>query len=225
MKKTILLFLVPLLFFIGNPAKANILEHKEQVKQIVGQREEVKKKIMAAGDKEKIKLHIQDNKLAARQAAYEKAIELATNEQKETTAAAAFPNFTPVKLLPGNNVPLEYIPYYQAAAQRFGVDWFVLASIHDIETSFSTHSTMISSAGAIGHMQFMPSTFAAYAIDGDGDGQASAWSLPDSIFTAANYLSSNGYGKDKRKAIWHYNHADWYVNKVLFNAERIANGS
>ena len=52
---------------------------------------------------------------------------------------------------------------------------------------------MISSVGAVGHMQFMPSTFEAYGVDGDGNGQISPWSLPDSVFSAANYLSANGF--------------------------------
>lgn len=49
-------------------------------------------------------------------------------------------------------------------------------------------------AGAMGHMQFMPSTFMAYAVDGDGDGKNDIWnSLPDAFSSAANYLSSIGW--------------------------------
>jgi membrane-bound lytic murein transglycosylase B len=49
-------------------------------------------------------------------------------------------------------------------------------------------------AGAMGHMQFMPSTFLAYAVDGDADGRIDVWqSLPDAMYSAANYLSRAGW--------------------------------
>lgn len=53
-------------------------------------------------------------------------------------------------------------------------------------------------AGAMGHLQFMPSTFTAYAVDGDGDGRRDIWtSLPDVFNSAANFLSSLGWnGKE-----------------------------
>jgi membrane-bound lytic murein transglycosylase B len=49
-------------------------------------------------------------------------------------------------------------------------------------------------AGAMGHMQFMPSTFRAYALDADGDGRIDLWgSLPDAMHSAANYLKRAGW--------------------------------
>ncbi|AAZ96014.1 lytic murein transglycosylase [Thiobacillus denitrificans ATCC 25259] len=49
-------------------------------------------------------------------------------------------------------------------------------------------------AGAMGHMQFMPSTFRAYAVDADGDARIDLWqSLPDAMNSAANYLSRAGW--------------------------------
>ncbi|MCB5187754.1 lytic murein transglycosylase [Methylobacillus caricis] len=49
-------------------------------------------------------------------------------------------------------------------------------------------------AGAVGHMQFMPSTFLAYAVDGDGDGKINIWqSVPDAMHSAGNYLQSIGW--------------------------------
>ncbi|MBW8371129.1 MAG: lytic murein transglycosylase [Thiobacillus sp.] len=49
-------------------------------------------------------------------------------------------------------------------------------------------------AGAMGHMQFMPSTFRAYAVDADGDARIDLWqSLPDAIHSAANYLRRAGW--------------------------------
>ncbi|MEX0617591.1 MAG: lytic murein transglycosylase, partial [Pseudohongiellaceae bacterium] len=47
--------------------------------------------------------------------------------------------------------------------------------------------------------QFMPSTFANYAVDGDGDGRIDIWnSLPDIFHSAANFLSSSGWRGDER---------------------------
>jgi membrane-bound lytic murein transglycosylase B len=49
-------------------------------------------------------------------------------------------------------------------------------------------------AGAIGHMQFMPSTFRQYAVDGDADGRINVWSsLPDALHSAGNYLRKAGW--------------------------------
>lgn len=55
-------------------------------------------------------------------------------------------------------------------------------------------------AGAMGHLQFMPSTFRAYAVDADGDGRKDLWrSLPDAFASAANYLKRLGWRSDE---IW-----------------------
>ncbi len=53
-------------------------------------------------------------------------------------------------------------------------------------------------AGAMGHMQFMPSTFLKHGVDADGDGRINIWtSLPDSFASAANYLAKTGWHKDE----------------------------
>ena len=57
-------------------------------------------------------------------------------------------------------------------------------------------------AGAMGHMQFMPSTFRAYAVDGDGDARIDLWqSLPDAMHSAANYLRQAGWRAGEPAAI------------------------
>ena len=74
-------------------------------------------------------------------------------------------------------------------------------------------------------MQFMPSTFAGYAVDGNGDGVKDIWSPADSIYTAAAYLCANHAGDGPQglyNAIWRYNHADWYVLMVSHLADSIA---
>jgi len=54
-------------------------------------------------------------------------------------------------------------------------------------------------AGAMGHMQFLPSTFMDHAVDADGDGRTDIWhSLDDAFTSAANYLSNLGWKTDER---------------------------
>ena len=68
-------------------------------------------------------------------------------------------------------------------------------------------------AGAMGHFQFMPSTFNAYAVDYNGDGKIDIWhSFEDAIASAANYLSSMGWkpGQDwgmKVSLPWNFDYA------------------
>ncbi|MBM4765460.1 lytic murein transglycosylase [Bacillus sp. B15-48] len=223
MYKIFILFSSLLFLFIGDSVKAsNLAEYKKQEQQINEQREQIKQELSEVDERnKKIKLTMKDNELAAYQEAYKKAIEYI--ETPITRQQYIFSSFTPVSLSPGELAPREYIHYYKAAGEKYGIDWFVLAAIHKIETDFSRIGlkSMVSTAGAIGHMQFMPATFAAYGVDGDGDGVISPWSLPDAIFSAANYLSISGYSKDVRKAIWHYNHAEWYIDKVLATAAGI----
>lgn len=225
MNKFLFVFIIPLFLFASIPVSADVLEWEQKAEQLQQQREELKKQLveiegLPSEENEEtreanIKIIIQDNKLAAEQKAYKKLIELTNNPLNQ---AQSFSNFSPARLQPGETIPGEYIPIYKAAEARYGVDWYILASIHSIETTFSTHSSMLSSAGAIGHMQFMPATFKAYGVDGNGDGIINAWSLEDAIFSAANYLRANNYQNDIRKAIWHYNHSEEYVNKVINTA-------
>lgn len=114
-------------------------------------------------------------------------------------------------------IPGELIGVYQAAAETCeGLDWTILAAIHKVETGFGT-GRAISSAGAQGPMQFMTATFAAYGVDGDGDGRAEINNVIDAIYSAANLLCANGAGDPARlaTAIWNYNHSQTYVNEVL----------
>ncbi|MED3575883.1 transglycosylase SLT domain-containing protein [Cytobacillus praedii] len=144
--------------------------------------------------------------------------------------------------------PFEYLPFYIEAGNKFNVEWHVIAAIHSVESNFSRHKTMISTKGALGHMQFLPLTWIGYKhangsgnipenIDitnldviaaGNGygkdmneDGKADPFDLQDSLGSAAWYLSKHGYSENPAKAIWHYNHAQWYVDKVLYEAKRI----
>ena len=97
--------------------------------------------------------------------------------------------------------------YYREAESASGVGWNYLAAINLIETRFGSING-VSSAGAQGPMQFLPSTFAAYAEGGD------IHSPHDSIMAAGRYLAANGFGDDRDHAIYRYNNANEYVQAV-----------
>ena len=118
-------------------------------------------------------------------------------------------------------VPPVLIPIYQRAADAYGLGPqgpSVLAAINLVETAFGTNLN-VSSAGAIGWMQFMPSTWESYGVDANGDGTRDPYDPEDAIFAAASYLRAAGMPEDTYGAIYSYNHADWYVAEVLSNAE------
>jgi murein DD-endopeptidase MepM/ murein hydrolase activator NlpD len=72
-----------------------------------------------------------------------------------------------------------------------------------------------SSAGAIGWMQFMPSTWLRWGTDADGDGVADPWDATDAIHSAARYLAAAGGQTDIRRGVFASNPTDWYVDEVL----------
>ncbi|HEU5034582.1 MAG TPA: lytic transglycosylase domain-containing protein [Mycobacteriales bacterium] len=114
--------------------------------------------------------------------------------------------------------------YHHAADTCSGLSWTVLAAIGQVESGHGRNPST-SYAGAMGPMQFLPSTFQSYGVDGDHDGQLDIMDPADAIFTAAHYLCANGAGRGSQalsRAIWHYNHADWYVQMVLTLAGRYA---
>lgn len=128
---------------------------------------------------------------------------------------------------PPTPIPAAIKSYYVAAADRYKIPWTLLAGIGMEETGHG-RSTATSSAGAQGLMQFMPATWASIGVDGDGDGRADITNDADSAMSAANYLTKSGASKGPegvRRAIFAYNHADWYVNDVLFYAAAYGGGT
>jgi cell wall-associated NlpC family hydrolase len=74
-------------------------------------------------------------------------------------------------------------------------------------------------------MQFMPSTWARWGVDANGDGVADPSNPTDAIFSAARYLAGCGGQFDIARAVYCYNHASWYVNEVLGLASLYSQGS
>jgi len=116
-------------------------------------------------------------------------------------------------------IPPFLLPIYQACGTQYGIPWGVLASINKIETAFGTNVSL-STAGAEGWMQFMPSTWKTWGIDANGDGRADPYNPVDAICSAARYLQASGGSTNLRQAIFAYNHASWYVDEVLTTAQQ-----
>jgi membrane-bound lytic murein transglycosylase B len=124
-------------------------------------------------------------------------------------------------------VPTNYIDLFKASAAQYcpGLSWTVLAAIGQIESADGTNVGP-SSAGALGPMQFLPSTWAQWGIDAFGQtGPPDVMNPYDAVPSAARLLCADGAaagGRSLYNAIFDYNHADWYVNEVLSLAAQYA---
>ena len=105
----------------------------------------------------------------------------------------------------------DLLRIYEDAEAEFGIPWPYLASINLVETRMGRIRGP-STSGALGPMQFMPATWAAY---GDGDINSDR----DSIRAAARYLKANRGQTDMPNALFRYNHSDLYVQAVTSYAE------
>jgi murein DD-endopeptidase MepM/ murein hydrolase activator NlpD len=112
---------------------------------------------------------------------------------------------------------------WHRAGAAYGIPWEVLAAINKIESNFGRNMGP-SSAGAVGWMQFMPSTWLRWGTDATGDGIADPWHPEDAVFSAARYLAAAGAREDLYRGVFAYNHADWYVRDVLDLAAVYGNG-
>jgi soluble lytic murein transglycosylase-like protein len=118
-------------------------------------------------------------------------------------------------------IPLFLLPIYKAAAVQYGVPWQILAAINEIETDYGSDQS-VSTAGAVGWMQFEPSTWLQYGVDALNAGYADPYNPVDAIFAAARYLRAAGAATDLRAAILAYNHSEEYVESVLLRAKLIS---
>jgi hypothetical protein len=124
------------------------------------------------------------------------------------------PIAVPNMVLDSFEIPPFLLPIYQACGTQYAIPWQLLAAINKIETAFGTNLS-VSSAGAMGWMQFMPGTWATYGVDANGDGRKDPYNPVDAICAAARYLRAAGGTERLHQAIFAYNHANWYVEDVL----------
>jgi cell wall-associated NlpC family hydrolase len=138
-------------------------------------------------------------------------------------------------VLARQDIPVDYLAWYTAAAQTCpGLPWSVLAGIGKVESDHGrSHLPGVqsgaNSAGAEGPMQFLPATFAQFAVNADPGHPLTPYDPADAIYAAARMLCSDGArggtGTGIQQAIFAYNHATWYVTAVLTWANRYAASS
>jgi len=149
-----------------------------------------------------------------------KGVPTASNPTFSLSLPGAAPIGVPNFFIDSFRIPPFLIPIYQAAGIEYQVPWQVLAAINEIETDYGRNLSL-SSAGAVGWMQFLPSTFKQWGVDANGDGIADPYNPVDAIFSAARYLHAAGASQNLSTAIFAYNHASWYVQSVLLRAKLI----
>ena len=127
-----------------------------------------------------------------------------------------------------SGLPGSYLELFQQSAARYcpSLSWTVLAAIGQIESADGTNVGP-SSAGAMGPMQFLPSTWAVWGISGFGrTGPPDIMNAYDAVPSAARMLCADGASQGTvtglRAAVFAYNHATWYVNEVLALAAQYA---
>lgn len=101
----------------------------------------------------------------------------------------------------------QLMSFYKEAETKFGIPWYYLAAVHLVESRMG-RIRGLSSAGAQGPMQFIPSTWAQYGTGDINDDH-------DSILAAARYLKAAGGPADMQRALFAYNHAQAYVNGLI----------
>ena len=150
---------------------------------------------------------------------------VALPETPQALPSAEVPNATGSILLPPGAWEAAFLPVRELsyeelrmlwvhAGASYGIPWQVLAAINKIESNFGRNMGP-SSSGAVGWMQFMPDTWLRWGTDGNGDGIADPWNPDDAIHSAARYLAAANGRTDIARAIFAYNHAQWYVDDVL----------
>ncbi len=152
-------------------------------------------------------------------------------------------------------IPKEYIPIYKAAGEKYNIPWTLIAAIHRVETNFgqdlNTSSvgaightqfmvktwvgwsfpggTRLGDASIPKETLMSPaaiSKYGGFGVDGDGDGKADPYNVTDAMYSTANYLAANGGASGNyQKAVFSYNHASWYVSRVMGFMKEYTNGS
>lgn len=137
-------------------------------------------------------------------------------------ASASASAAEPLTKVAGRQLPHEFDRYARQASACPGLDPLLLVAIHDTETRRDLVGAT-SVAGAIGPMQFLPETWAAYGFDGNGDGAADPLDLDDALAAATHLLCRNGVGlpDNEGNAVWNFNHSWGYVHVVLDRAAEL----
>lgn len=127
--------------------------------------------------------------------------------------------------LAGEAPPADWIPYFRRAAERFhgstdaGEFMALLLAVGYTESGFRNSGDVVSSAGALGPMQFMPETWESYGVKQLGYTEDDIWDPEKAVMAAALMLSRNGAGKGTvdgiRDALYVYNHSTEYGNIVI----------
>ncbi|MGB9886305.1 MAG: peptidoglycan DD-metalloendopeptidase family protein [Moorellales bacterium] len=145
-----------------------------------------------------------------------------TSEEGEQALAWLFSEPVLVAGAVLDEIPPEYLELFKEAGKRYGVPWHVLAAVAKVESGFRPDAVgppNYTGELAQGMMQFLPSTWAEWGVDADGDGEANPFDPEDAVYSAARYLVHLGIGKDARRALYGYNHSWDYVDAVLQIAE------
>ncbi|WP_225732218.1 MULTISPECIES: bifunctional lytic transglycosylase/C40 family peptidase [unclassified Nocardia] len=154
---------------------------------------------------------------------------VAVFDQPTPGAPAAGGGSTPSPDAVSDIPPNMLVLYRQASRVCPGLDWSVLAGIGKIETNHGRSqlpgvTSGENSAGAAGPMQFLAPTFAnvvaRHQLPAGGASPPSRYNPSDAVYAAAYYLCDSGAPADTYRAIFAYNHADWYVREVLDQAHR-----
>lgn len=105
----------------------------------------------------------------------------------------------------------QLLAHYREAERVYGVAWSYFAAINFVESRMGRiHG--LSSAGAIGPMQFMPATWASY-------GQGDIYNPRDAILAAGRYLRAHGAPSHMDRALFAYNPSDRYVRIISIYAQ------
>lgn len=134
------------------------------------------------------------------------------------------------------DIPPDLLALYEQAVQGCpGLSWAVLAGVGKVESDHDRPPGQVSTAGAQGPMQFLPSTWTQARVDGNSDGHADPFEPADAIPAAAAYLCSLGADRDTPTAVAAYTcgsvvlcrlralEAGGYATRVLGWAARYAN--